>query len=170
MLSHSHPQPDDTVVAIRPKPAAAPSAPVRGPIRLPRSRRLAVYVIAGLTWATGALYLVFHEFLQTPGEFGPEANPLEPWWLKSHGAAAFAALWIFGLLWGVHALNGWNARRRRWSGGLLFGAVAVLIGSGFLLYYAGDEGMREVVSVLHWVLGLAAPLAFMWHWRFSKDR
>ena len=170
MLSHSHPQPDDTVVAIRPKPAAAAAAPVRGPIRLPRPRRLAVYAIGAATWATGTLYLIFHTFLQTQGEFGPEANPLEPWWLKSHGAAAFASLWLFGLLWGVHALNGWNARRRRWSGGLLFVTFAVLIASGYLLYYTGEDAMRAIVSILHWVIGLAAPVAFVWHWRLSKDR
>lgn len=162
----SVPLPRDAVrSAAPPRPAA-----VRGPIRLPKARRLAVYAVAAAAWITGAAWLVFHHFVRQPSPFGPEPSPLEPWWLRLHGAAAMGALWIFGLLWGVHVLNGWNARRRRWSGGVVFAAVLVLIATGWLLYYAGSEGVRSAASLAHWLLGLAAPAAFLWHRFFAERR
>ena len=50
-------------------------------------------------------------------------------------AFAFAAIWTFGLLWGVHVIKGWSGERRRLSGGLLAGLLMWLIFSGYLLYY-----------------------------------
>jgi len=165
----SVPLPREAVPTAVPNAVPRRAAAVRGPIRLPASRRFAVYAVAAGVWVTGALWLVFHHFVRQPSPFGPEPSPLEPWWLRLHGAAAMAAVWIFGLLWGVHALNGWNARRRRWSGGVVFGLFLVLIATGWLLYYAGSEDLRSVGSLAHWVLGLAAPVAFLWH-RFLAER
>jgi hypothetical protein len=165
MPSLSSPTPEPEAA---PRPARVAALPVRGPIRLPKGRRLFVYAVAAAVWITGAGWLVFHHFVRVQAEFGPMASPLEPWWLRLHGAAAFGALLILGLLWGVHVVNGWRARRRRWSGGLLLGATVVLIVSGYLLYYAGDETLRNAVSLLHWVLGLGAPAAFLWHRFFTR--
>jgi hypothetical protein len=154
--------------------ASAPAAPtrvaVRGPIRLTRPRRVSLYAIALTAWLSGAAWLAFHYFVRAEGQFGETPSPLEPWWLRLHGAAAFAALWAFGLLWGVHILNGWRLNRRRWSGAILFGASAFLVASGYLLYYAGSEGLRDWISVAHWGVGLAAPLAFVWHRFLAKAR
>ncbi len=106
---------------------------------------------------------MFHYFLVRQGEFGPTANPLEPWWLRLHGAFALAAIWMFGLLWGVHITKAWPHQRRRWSGGMLTGVFAFLIVSGYLLYYLGDDALRPIVSALHWGIGLACPAAFFLH-------
>ena len=144
-------------------------APVRGQIRIPARRRVALYVTTAGTLASGLLWLVFHDFIHTQGEFGPVASPLEPWWLRLHGAMAFACLWFFGLLWGAHIVNGWTARRRRWSGGAMFGLAAFLIVSGYLLYYSGDERLRDLTSVAHWGIGVAAPLVFIWHRFWKRD-
>lgn len=133
------------------------------PARLPRLRRRAVHLMGAGLWLSGALWLVFHYFVRATGEFGPSRHPLEPWWLDIHGAFAFASLWLLGLLWGVHMTAGWSAGQRRWSGGLMLGAFATLVISGYLLYYAGDDALRGAASVLHWALGLAAPLAFFAH-------
>jgi hypothetical protein len=72
-------------------------------------------------------------------------------------------MWIFGLVWGVHVSKAWPYARRRWSGGAMTGVLAWLIVSGYLLYYTGNESARAVVSVLHWVIGLACPIVFFWH-------
>jgi hypothetical protein len=168
MLSRSRP-PAEAVRIVHGEPPRAAAAPVRGPIRIAAPRRRAIYVVMAALWASGALWLVFHYFLQGQGEFGPEPSPLEPWWLKLHGAAAFAALWLFGLLWGVHVVNGWKARRRRWSGGALFGSALALIASGYLLYYAGGETLRAATSITHWALGLAAPALFLIHRYFARE-
>jgi len=130
---------------------------------LGRPRRWALYIVGAGVWLSGGLWLLFHYFLVKQGEFGPSTNPLEPWWLKIHGAFAFAAVWMFGLLWGIHITKAWPNRRRRWSGGMLTGVFALLIVSGYLLYYVGDEKGRAVVSLLHWTVGLSCPLFFLWH-------
>jgi hypothetical protein len=120
--------------------------------------------------ALGGLWLLFHYFFLEQGEFGPKIHPLEPWWLKLHGAFAFAAVWIFGLVWGAHVSRTWPGARRRWSGSLLTGAFAWLIVSGYLLYYVGNENARSVVSGLHWGIGLASPICFGLHRFRSRDR
>lgn len=135
----------------------------RESVRLGRPTRLALYVVSIGVWLTGGLWLLFHFFLVTQGEFGPQTNPLEPWWLRLHGAFAFATVWMFGLLWSVHVTKAWPFSRRRWSGGVLAGTIGWLTLSGYLLYYVGSDSARSAISILHWVIGLAVPLVFLWH-------
>jgi hypothetical protein len=135
----------------------------KGPIKLGRGGRLSVYLICAGLWLSGAAWLVFHYFMQTPSEFGPQPNPLEPWWLRMHGAFAFGALWMLGVLSTAHIVNAWNSGRRRWSGGLMLGAAVVMSVTGYLLYYLGDEALRGATAVAHWSLGLAAVVIFIWH-------
>ena len=130
---------------------------------LSRSRRWALYIVGIGVWLTGGMWLLFHYFIVKQGEFGPTVNPLEPWWLNLHGAFAFAAVWIFGLLWGVHIAKLWPSKRKRWSGGILTAVFTLLILSGYLLYYVGDDRIRPLISVLHWGIGLACPAFFAWH-------
>jgi hypothetical protein len=137
--------------------------PPRRAARLPQAQRLSVHVVGLGLWLSGALWLLFHHFVRRRGEFGWGPHPLEPWWLTLHGAFGFAAIWLLGLLWGVHVTAGWRTRRRRWSGALLAGVLVLLALSGYLLYYLGNERARAVVSVLHWAVGLACPGAFLAH-------
>jgi hypothetical protein len=131
--------------------------------RLSRARRTGIYVIGIGVWLTGVVWLVFHYFVVYPARFGLAANPLALFSLTLHGAFAFAAIWIFGLLWGVHVPAGWSRNKRRLSGGLLAGLLGWLIVSGYLLYYVGGEEFRAAVSLVHWILGLVAPAAFVAH-------
>jgi len=140
-----------------------------GPVRLTRLRKWGVYSIGIGIWASGVLWLALHYFLRRKSEFGFETNPAEPWMMKLHGAFAFAALAGLGLLWGVHILNGWFSNRRRWSGGIVFGLACFLGLTGYLLYYAGDDDFRDVVSVAHWAVGIAVIGFFLWH-RFWAER
>ena len=136
---------------------------VRKSARFTWSRRWALYIIGVGLWLSGGLWLIFHYFFVEQGEFGPKIHPLEPWWLKLHGAFGFAAIWIFGLLWGAHVSRAWPGLRRRWSGGVMTGVFASLILSGYLLYYVGNDSARSVVSVLHWGIGVASPICFGVH-------
>lgn len=131
--------------------------------RLTGLRRQSVNVVGLIVWGTGVGWLIFHYFVQHKGEFGPEPSPLEPWWLKLHGAAGFAALWTAGLLWAVHVVNGWNSGRRRWTGSFAFAMVCALILTGWLLYYVGDVPARPVISLSHWIGGLALPALYLLH-------
>lgn len=130
---------------------------------MPRGRRLALYAIGIGAWLSGGLWLLSHYVVADREPFGRSAIVFEPWWLKLHGAFAFAAIWMFGLLWGTHVAAGWSGRRRYLSGGLLAGLLLWLIVSGYLLYYAGGEATRSAVSLAHWLTGLAAPLGFVAH-------
>jgi hypothetical protein len=115
-------------------------------------------------WATGVGWLAAHYLLEPASDaLGFAAHPSEPWWLKAHGAFAFLAIWTCGLVWGLHVVNSWGQRRRRWSGTTLLGAVLAVIATGYLLYYVGADRPRAVISVVHWVLGLAIPLAYLIH-------
>ena len=134
-----------------------------GSARLPPARRLGICVVGAGLWLTGGLWLIFHYFLQGPGAIGLSTHPLEPWWLRLHGAFAFASLWVLGLLWGVHVGEGWALRRRRLSGMVLFGLLGLLAVTGYLLYYLGDEQAREVAGIVHWGVGLACPGVFVAH-------
>jgi hypothetical protein len=134
-----------------------------------RTRKLAIYSIGAGAFISGVLWLLFHHFLVIEGEFGAERNLLEAWWLKVHGAFAFAAIGLFGWMWGTHITRAWPASRRRWSGTSFTALFAWLILSGYLLYYLGADRPRSIVSVLHWGLGLAAPLLIFWH-KFDRRR
>ena len=131
--------------------------------RLRTGRRRLVNAVGLGLWASGLAWLLLHYLLQAKGEFGPEPSPLEPWALKLHGLFAFASLWTLGLLWGVHVVNGWSLGRRRWSGGLLLGALGLLTASGWLLYYAGADEVRSATSVVHWAIGLGALPLYLAH-------
>lgn len=129
-----------------------------------RTRINGIFVIGLGLVLTGASWLLLHYFMVRQTEFGPTRDPLEHWSLVAHGAFAFAALWMFGLLWGTHIVRRWKAKRHRWSGSLLFAFVALLCVSGYLLYYVGGDESRELISKVHWIVGLALPLPFVMHW------
>lgn len=131
---------------------------------------MAIFIVGIGVWLSGGSWLFFHYFLVKNGPFGPQPNPLEPWWLTLHAAFAFAAIWLFGLLWGVHVATAWPLSRRRSSGVFLAGILGCLIVSGYLLYYAGDELTRSVLSVLHWGIGLACPVFYFLHRLQSPKR
>lgn len=143
----------------------SPHRPVHGGhgLRLsPRHRRL-VYGTFAAIWITGILWLIFHYFLQRQGEFGLESHPLEAWWLRLHGAVAFVALWLGGVVWIVHVRHGLSRPKRRVSGIALIAMFAVLAASGYLLYYASDDALRDAVRLLHWLVGLGLAVPFLIH-------
>lgn len=132
-------------------------------LRLSHNVRRLIYIIGVGVWFTGALWLVLHHFFLRPSEFGVEPNPAEPWSLRAHAAFAFGTIWLLGLLSAAHIQKGWNSRRKRYSGVALVSAFVVLILSGYLLYYVGEERARTVLSTMHWVIGIVAPLAYGAH-------
>ena len=131
--------------------------------RLSRSHRRLVYGILATAWLSGIFWLIFHYFLMRQGEFGAEPHPLEAWWLRLHGVAAFASLWLGGLVWALHVRTGLARPKRRISGILLIALFVVLAASGYLLYYAGDDALREAVRLVHWLVGVTLVVPFLMH-------
>jgi len=147
----------------------AASSSLLSPSR-PRWRiRWTLYAIGIGVWLSGVLWWVFDHFLRQRSEFGPVPSPLQFWWLRLHAATALAAVWLFGYLCASHVLTTWPARLRRVSGVLFVAAFALLILSGYLLYYVTADRARTLIGDVHWAVGLCAPLAFLAHRGFRRS-
>jgi hypothetical protein len=133
-----------------------------------RHRTLVWPIIFGV-WLSGALCLVFHDFLMRRGEFGLTAHPLEQWWLRAHSAFAFAALWLLGFLSVAHVGPRWAWRRQRGSGLVLLGVYIWLVLTGYLLYYAVGDAFRAAVALGHWTVGLATLFFLLLHRRIRGN-
>jgi len=132
-------------------------------IRLGPWHQGAVYGATAALAVSGTIWLVLHYFFAVPGEYGPQTHPLEPWMLRLHGAAAMAALVIYGSLLPVHVRRAWSIRRNIALGIGLVSIMLLLTVTGYLLYYSGDENARPVISAAHWILGLVVPALLVWH-------
>jgi len=144
-------------------PAAAPEQRRADSIRLGPWHQGAIYGATAALAVSGIIWLVVHYFVATPGEYGPQIHPLEPWMLRLHGAAAMAGLIIYGSLMPVHIRRAWAIRRNIALGIGLVAFMLLLTITGYLLYYAGDENTRPVISAVHWILGIAVPALLAWH-------
>ncbi|WP_176590289.1 hypothetical protein [Sphingobium sp. EM0848] len=122
----------------------------------------------GLLWGTGAAWLILHNFFQIEGEFGPEANPAEPWLLRMHGAAMLVTILALGSLLVVHVWRGWTYRSQRLLGGVMTALSTILILTGYLLYYLTEDGLRGNAALIHWLLGIMALPLFVLHYRQGK--
>jgi hypothetical protein len=127
-----------------------------------------VYATVWGVWLSGVVWLILHYFFQRQAQFGAVPNPFEHWSLVSHGALAFACLWLLGFLWGTHIVRRWNLHRHRKTGGSLFAVMSLLCVTGYLLYYVGSDDLRPYLSIAHWVIGLVLPATLIAHWAVRK--
>ena len=139
-------------------------------IRLGFWHQTTVYGATALLVVSGAIWLVLHFFMVSQGEFGDAHHPLETWMLKLHGAAAMAGLIIYGSLLPIHIRRAWVIRRNIFLGISLVVLMLLLTISGYLLYYAGGEEARPIISATHWILGVGVPALLAWHVISGKRR
>jgi hypothetical protein len=130
------------------------SAPI---IRLGSRHKRLAYAAFGLLWASGALWLLFHYFFRTEGDFGPEAHPLEAWWLRLHGLMAMLTLVAIGSLATHHVRLAWNRRKNLRTGLPMLAMTAWLAATGYALYYFSSDDNAAWLPLLHWAAGLALP-------------
>jgi len=139
-------------------------------MRLSTAHRRWIYWSGAALLTTGGLWLLFHYFARTQGQFGETAHPLEVWWLRLHGGCAMLVLVVIGSLLPVHVRRGWHLRKNLLAGWVLGMLALLLIASGYALYYVGNETTRPWISAFHWMLGLGAPLVLTWHvWRGQRQ-
>jgi hypothetical protein len=131
--------------------------------RLSRRHRVWTYVISAAVLLTGVCWLLAHYLLAGDCPFGECRSPLEPWILRAHGAAAFAALVLLGSLLPAHVTRAWQAGRNRFAGAAVIAGIGALVVSGYGLYYVAEEALRPWVSGLHWALGLSLIPLFAAH-------
>lgn len=146
--------------------------PGPGPIaslRLARWHRLGLDAAGAVLLASGLVWLAVH---YTVGAgTGELPHPLEAWCLRLHGLAAFAGVFVLGVLAAAHVPHGWRlSQRRRWagqrtSGIALTGFAALLVASGYALYYFAPEGVRPALGWAHAGIGVAMAGGVLWHRR-----
>lgn len=123
--------------------------------RMPYWQLRLIYGATVLLAGSGALWLLLHYFAQREGDFGPSPHPIEHPMLALHGAAAMLFLFVLGSLLPVHVLRGLALQRNLVSGYMLAAINALLIATGYGLYYASGDALREIVGLSHWIPGLA---------------
>lgn len=132
-------------------------------MRLPASLRVATYAIGLIVAGSGVTWLL-----------APQGSRrLSAACMQVHGSAAMVLLVLVGAVAALHAPTGWRERKNRVSGVLFAGTLSVLVASGAMLYYVGDEGLRSAASVVHWALGCAVVLLgglHVWLGRRSRER
>jgi hypothetical protein len=131
------------------------------PLR-PWQRRLlyssfAVLLLTGIYWAM-LHYGGLHAYVS------------EPFLMKLHGAAAMVLLVAIGSVLPAHVPTGWITKRSRTSGTTVLAGCAVLAITGYLLYYAGNETVRDAASYVHLALGVVLPLVFGAHLQAKSSR
>lgn len=143
------------------------SAPV---IRLGARHKRLAYATFAMLWASGTLWLLFHYFLGTDGDFGPEPHPLEQWWLRLHGLLVMFALVAIGSLATNHMRLAWNRKKNRRTGLPMLALTAWLATTGYTLYYFSTDANAAWLPLLHWTVGLALPLALVIHIAVGRRR
>jgi hypothetical protein len=78
--------------------------------------------------------------------------------LKVHGFSAALALVLLGWVAADHVPKAWRQGRRRSSGPILLGLLALLSLSGWALYYTADEAWRAWMATGHRWMGVALPV------------
>lgn len=129
-------------------------------IRLKRLQRYFLYIVFAALFLSGAAWAYWNYLTASPGDFEAGAKT---WVLKIHGAAAMAILILIGMLLNGHVRFAWRARRNRVNGSIFLSTFAVLIVTGYGLYYASDEKLRSLTSWIHLVVGLALPILLLIH-------
>ncbi len=118
---------------------------------------------------TGVLWLAVHYSVGAGA--GELPHPVEAWSMRLHGLAAFAALFMLGVLAAIHVPQGWRQTfRYRWAGqrntGLTLCALAaVLAVTGYMLYYFAPDPIRPALGWVHAVAGVAMAALILVHRR-----
>jgi hypothetical protein len=126
-------------------------------VRLGVSARRALYVTIAATVLSGMWWLGIHfaNVLFASRNDDLQRLAQEAVALKVHGATAFAILLALGAMGAYHVRRGWGIGRNRGSGSIVVAFCALLVVTGYALYYLVTEDSRTTVSVLHWGFGLA---------------
>ena|SRR5437764_13558448 len=132
-------------------------------IRLSPLHRATLYGSFAVLTASGMLWALFHDAPPLMGIGGRAWHTAEPFLLALHGAAAMLTLLVLGSLAPQHVKWAWKGRLNRSTGALMIATQALLIATGYALYYAGGEDSRVVASDLHLAVGIGVPLILVWH-------
>jgi peptidoglycan/LPS O-acetylase OafA/YrhL len=89
---------------------------------------------------------------------------LEPSLLRIHGWLAVGTVFLFGWITAEHISDRWRRSQNRASGLSLAGFAALLVISGYALYYTTDR-LHDVAAIAHEALGAVAIVFALVHWK-----
>ena len=139
-------------------------------IRLTKIHEWSIYILSAIVFLSGMLWLYFYYFVRIEGEYGLQIHPLQHTSLVVHGTSALFLLIGLGTVIPIHVVKSWKIKRNRKSGGFFLALFALLIVTGIGLYYLGGEFIRNVTSILHWVVGISFPLVLAAHIYLGKKK
>jgi len=139
------------------------------PVRMSAVLRSVIYLTFGALWMSGGLWLVLHWFWAQQTDFGPAEHPWAPGILRWHGWIAVVAVFLLGWITAEHVSDRWSQMRKRASGLSVAGVAVILIATGYALYYTTDR-FHDAAALVHEVLGAAAILFGLVHWRPYRRR
>ncbi|NBV06790.1 MAG: hypothetical protein EBS06_06100 [Proteobacteria bacterium] len=129
-------------------------------MRLTSIQRIFLYLTTLILFLSGVVWLILNFFI----DYDSELRFLNVWSLRLHGAAAYGLLIVFGMLISTHISFNWRVKKnRRKSGIILTVFLAILVVTGCLLYYLGDEAIRNYVSYIHWIGGIFFSTILLLH-------
>lgn len=132
--------------------------------RMSLALRSAVIAVFAALWLTGCLWLVLHYFFAQTSDFGPLDHPWNPVILRIHGWIAVFGVFLLGWVTARHVSDRWPQMIKRVSG-ISMAAVAVILAlTGYALYYTTDR-LHDSAGVAHEIIGVAAFLFALTHWR-----
>jgi uncharacterized protein YjeT (DUF2065 family) len=132
---------------------------------LPAWQRRLLYGSVLALLVTGLAWIALHYTIGAGA--GELPHPAEPWLMRLHGAATMAVLVAFGTLLPGHVPRGWRMGRQRRTGSTMWSAVALVVVSGWALYYAAPETWRPAIGLTHAALGSALAAVLLFHRRGS---
>lgn len=126
--------------------------------------KILFFANSGLLLISGLLTFVFQNYFLINTDFGYDKNPLFICFLKTHGVSSIIVFLMIGYLIPTHIKPGLRKKKRLLSGLSLLTIVSLLMFSVPFLYYLNLESLKEIVSTIHWYLGLIMIPVFLWHW------
>ena len=125
-------------------------------------------MISVIVIISGFLWLYFDFFIRVETEFSLQVHPLQNTFLILHGSSSMIFLIALGSVLPIHVFKAWKTKNNRLSGGIFLLLFTILILTGIGLYYSGVEENRQLLSILHWVIGILFPIFFVIHIYFGK--
>ena len=132
-------------------------------LRLNRAHQIWIYVTVFTLVATGVVWLIDHYCPNSVDNTATLSSTVGPIALKIHGAAAMVFLVLLGTLILNHMWVGLKADRNKISGVFLALLNLWLVVTGYALYYASSESLRNGASISHSIVGLLVPILLLVH-------
>lgn len=125
--------------------------------------RRAMYSLFATSWLTGTTFFILNRWILAEGDFGPEKHLLQFPMLMVHGGSAFLMMFMFGVAIASHVTVNWHLKAVRRLSIFLVLAISFQMVSAYLLYYLFNEEVRDIIAILHAIVGFTLPVLLTLH-------